>query len=1773
MVSRGCNHAHLYYLYMNEQLTRSIRARHTKNMDDTVENLNLTPVGEALAAADKIMDSLERSISKNIDEKAKNEADDRAEEERKAQESKTKKEAEEKIRAQLEAAQKDADKADVSEDKEKSFDDLIAKLPAEEQEAYLGILNTITDSTQRLSFIDSIRALVAGEADSVVEPIDTDSLSVSKIVGEKSLNDFLAKKITPKVKKVTTGMLEVLREQGADARVLDSSELSIADAYKSVQVDLNKAAKEGKWKKVQRIITQMNQELDSQQETIDEEAQREFDRQIEIEQVLKEDKKTAAKARFQVGEKVLQGDTEEDVVIQEDPTESPVLDAQVLREEYTRPATPRVEIIAKAKQRFEDAAAGVATTSEAESELKVKETTVVETEEKLSGKLGIAKEVVQANAAISDEDIEARYSKAEEVLKPTGLESLSATLKEGIREAHEVGRGEKGRDGRDAGIYNFTLGQLKRKNKILLDAGFNQEQIRLLMEHGITGAGDRGGMGGLTSEKYPFAGISSDTTGDFDPTEFTRYSSTGTEISKDSRSGRSTYERYGGAGDFYVPEALDKGLATVIQADAGRTVEDYASSWQAEYSSDTIDSPYSYLNAQLHDDEGFSIKRFNAAIFSEMQRIHTFSESTSDDVRHTLNESLRALGSGLQVLRELEQRSFDLQKELSTLREQYWQTDGSRDVRSKIQDVEKRIAQLETKFRNTAQPLINQADMSVGSAQRAGKTKNTRARSGSGSTGEGSEGGDGGGNNSGPGRNGPERGNGAIDGGDAGGGHEVRRLRGRGEGEDVEEDPMGRSVRSIEDLGHFMEKLVADYEGKIMATLYRGKDDGSWVTEEELYAQFEELQYPSNATEAQKQEINTLRESLKLKNRLYAYKVSQGEYARDFEGLATPQDQEGKNKVLMLTLDEIVQEFYESEKRTFQNGTVESPEAFRKRVTTRGGGQNSKDYWEVVKVVKPDQFMKWIRSYWSLIHNDDPDNPLNFFSEIMVNHPDQRGAVQAGRMHKDHGTFLRSRFLTDPTNGDLRVYDKLRDQIINEVWVPGGERNKEVLYKKIMHADEELPKQVRDAIMGDNLMAKRAAGGKNTMEMFFTLPENFRDSFDWKTGEIIRDGDARNKEDVRFGSAILLAYEMYYNIGDFKGMQELLGKNASFFNRDAITRATLEAAGLPQVDDLTKFEHTGPNGEKIDSYQAAKNYLNRVNQASEGTVIEGSLYDPVTGLVKNDEKTLEKWLTFMNPYYPVQKDDEMLRVIRKVVENQIHEMTKIPKSSSGSELAELHAYLRTYHDGVAARHDFRMGNRNSQTKYEFLGAPGGYQDKQSPRDRAGNSYNKGLVWRSTVGVLHAMPTRNGETVQDVLANATKIQMRALQPYNDALERAKRAEGKAIFAQIDSGTVNSGSKKVAELMGQIAQVNLEINTKLEGLSSAQDKKKSDLYALKVQVQELLLRENNSEVGAAWKTYTESEDDTFKRYSTVLKGLNFEEMQYAQYGGMHYSNSTGIFHMEMNSNDLPMDKISGRDHYGRIFFKTEEFGPWLEESEKKMRYSIETWPLPLGAMERRLVNPRSKGAPKYVDLPMIETVFGSYDYTGARNGGVMGMAQMMINRQRAKDGKEPIWFTDGKGNVAEVHAVHHGKTDPLGNPEMNAEWESETTLARRQKLREVVGYMEYDAEGNIVKYHDPVVKDPASYFTRAYVKTRIANFLLSHTKRYSPYEYWSASQREDFIQTLYYTNYFSDEDIEDIRKFSKNGYWYNFRKEMNKYLWKDLGKGIWDALSTFFKGAMS
>lgn len=104
----------------------------------------------------------------------------------------------------------------------------------------------------------------------------------------------------------------------------------------------------------------------------------------------------------------------------------------------------------------------------------------------------VPKEVVNFNSQLGDEE---RVQEVESLLRV----SLTEEQKEAFIRAHNFGVGQKGKDGNEARVFNYTEEQIAEKARIL-HTFFTRDQRRLLMEAGLAGNGNDAQEGAVSSE-------------------------------------------------------------------------------------------------------------------------------------------------------------------------------------------------------------------------------------------------------------------------------------------------------------------------------------------------------------------------------------------------------------------------------------------------------------------------------------------------------------------------------------------------------------------------------------------------------------------------------------------------------------------------------------------------------------------------------------------------------------------------------------------------------------------------------------------------------------------------------------------------------------------------------------------------------------------------------------------------------------------------------------------------------------------------------------------------------------------------------------------------------------------------------------------------------------------------------------------------------------------------------------------------------------------------
>jgi len=171
-------------------------------------------------------------------------------------------------------------------------------------------------------------------------------------------------------------------------------------------------------------------------------------------------------------------------------------------------ATPEIEGLARAKGK-----------DQIEQNLKKLEEKLNKAEKSPTGRV-LDSEQIAKNAKIPEtvEGLARRRKEAMEYLFPGGNragKSLSAAARkefeDAIIDAHKIGQGEIGKNGKPAGLGNYTAGQIKRKVARLKKAGLTSEEIGKLLDSGFVGTGmDAAELGQAISKLEPLSGSADD---------------------------------------------------------------------------------------------------------------------------------------------------------------------------------------------------------------------------------------------------------------------------------------------------------------------------------------------------------------------------------------------------------------------------------------------------------------------------------------------------------------------------------------------------------------------------------------------------------------------------------------------------------------------------------------------------------------------------------------------------------------------------------------------------------------------------------------------------------------------------------------------------------------------------------------------------------------------------------------------------------------------------------------------------------------------------------------------------------------------------------------------------------------------------------------------------------------------------------------------------------------------------------------------------------------
>jgi hypothetical protein len=391
----------------------------------------------------------------------------------------------------------------------------------------------------------------------------------------------------------------------------------------------------------------------------------------------------------------------------------------------------------------------------------------------------------------------------------------------------------------------------------------------------------------------------------------------------------------------------------------------------------------------------------------------------------------------------------------------------------------------------------------------------------------------------------------------------------------------------------------------------------------------------------------------------------------------------------------------------------------------RRGGEREliSENGEIVK----ENFLAWVRKRMWEVDDFNPLTTINLFSDIYV----KRGYMQISfyEMISTGSYFLKRR---REDNGRVSLhkdddYEKLKGELIREVFTYNSDKNAGVTYYNKRHSEKEIPEILNQLWYGNpNLRADH-------LEHTLTLPSTRKG----KIGEVKDSAgeDFQGREISRLflegnsdlGEGIRRSLLSYFHIGDIDMLMKIHGPDSPLFREK-----------YRDVDDSTG---------RLKEEEGHPVYI--TGKANDEALAKGKgiKYDKDGRLVMT-KKNLANFRDYINIYNDSNKDARVMGEVR--VRMREYLMDSLGLDYEEARFAETWAYNKTYPMLIGARNDlkasaFDSGSRNLNTVW--------YREKQYEKKRKGqigNIFDIGVVRRTSLTPLEEITDIHGRTIIEAI---------------------------------------------------------------------------------------------------------------------------------------------------------------------------------------------------------------------------------------------------------------------------------------------------------------------------------------------------------------------------------------------------------------------------------------
>lgn len=391
-----------------------------------------------------------------------------------------------------------------------------------------------------------------------------------------------------------------------------------------------------------------------------------------------------------------------------------------------------------------------------------------------------------------------------------------------------------------------------------------------------------------------------------------------------------------------------------------------------------------------------------------------------------------------------------------------------------------------------------------------------------------------------------------------------------------------------------------------------------------------------------------------------------------------------------------------------------------------------------------ENLIRWLRNKALEHHGDNPNDPLNLLQGVAIETLYKSISILTMKYNKQ-------KYFADENGKPL---SNLADEVINEAWLFGVRRNKNLGYIQAMNSDEKLFEAIVE-MSGKN----DHTGGRNLMSHFM-MGENF--------------SDEEGNKDNMVGDAMLAANHIYRNLSDIEKLRQMMPSDSPLFTLEGFKNASRVLNGQGFDEDTGGFGNLKIEG-------------NKVYFLDPRTKVRTEIFSPDGKLVSN--KNLVKFLNFFPEATPQETNEAFVRELVKQsiaglvgfetgakreeyeafvkerrdklgqdYEVSIEEYRKLKRMNL--EWAETNSWVEQRWNGAAARNDTGYRGYDAWTKMYAQY----YRERQSGSRTAGpigNPHDLQIFRLLTPDMWLAIRTESGESVHEVFE---ELHMANLQLY-------------------------------------------------------------------------------------------------------------------------------------------------------------------------------------------------------------------------------------------------------------------------------------------------------------------------------------------------------------------------------------------------------------------------